>query len=61
MTQLYRPLRGRSVPMPGGQHDWPEEGRAIDPNSAYETRLVLDGDLVPVLDDKAEPKNGKTP
>lgn len=56
MTDLYRPKRGLRVPMPGNQPDWPQEGRPLDPLSAYEARLVESGDLVKI-DPKDEPED----
>lgn len=49
MADIYKPAGGKRIPMPGNQADWPQEGRAINPLSGWERRLVADGDLV--LDD----------
>lgn len=53
--KLYKPAKGKRIPMPGNQGDWPDEGRAINPLSGWENRLVADGDLVPVRMASAKP------
>lgn len=57
MTDLYRPKKGLRVPMPGNQPDWPQDGRPIDPLSAYEKRLVESGDLVLIEPKEPEEDN----
>ncbi|SMD18493.1 hypothetical protein [Rhizobium sp. RU36D] len=46
MTDIYVPAEGKRIRMPHGQPDWPQDGRPVNQASAYETRLVRDGDLV---------------
>ncbi|WFS01595.1 hypothetical protein [Rhizobium tumorigenes] len=58
MADKYKPAPGKRIPMPGNQADWPEEGRALDPLSGYENRLVADGDLKLV---NGETSNPETP
>jgi hypothetical protein len=48
MTDLYRPVKGRRIPMPNNAPDWPADGRPVNFASPYESRLVRDGDLVKV-------------
>lgn len=48
MDEFYKPAPGKRIPMPGLQPDWPADGRRINPLSAYELRLVADGDLIQV-------------
>lgn len=48
---LYRPAKGRRVPLPGSNQDWPAEGLPADLANPYVARLVRDGDLVKVSDD----------
>ncbi len=52
---IYVPRDGASLPVP-----WPEEGRAVNPLSNFERRLVLEGDLVKKPETTtAEPKKGQ--
>jgi hypothetical protein len=51
MDEIYKPAPGKRIAMPGFQPDWPDDGRRINPLSAYELRLVADGDLVLVEDE----------
>lgn len=47
MADIYVPAEaGKRIPMPGGQPDWPAEGRPVNLASPYEARLVRDGSLV---------------
>ncbi|CAD7036412.1 hypothetical protein RHAB21_02521 [Pseudorhizobium halotolerans] len=55
MTNLYRPKQGLRIPLPGRQGEWPKDGRPVDFSSAYEARLVKDGDLV-LIETDAEPE-----
>ncbi|MGO6707604.1 hypothetical protein [Rhizobium leguminosarum] len=44
---IYVPAKkGARIPMPGGQPDWPEDGRPVNFTSPFENRLVRDGTLV---------------
>ncbi|KAA3510104.1 hypothetical protein [Agrobacterium rosae] len=45
MTDLYRPVKGQRIPMPGNAPDWPADGRPINHSSAYEARLLAEGSL----------------
>ena len=56
---VYKPAPGKRVPLPGAQPDWPETGRPINPLSAYERRLVADGDLVLVSSAEVSETGGK--
>lgn len=41
MTKIYVAAPGRAIP-----NGWPQDGRPINDLSAFERRLVLDGDLI---------------
>lgn len=41
MMKIYVAAPGRAIP-----NGWPEDGRPINALSAFERRLVLDGDLI---------------
>lgn len=44
--KIYVPaVKGRRIPMPGNQPDWPEDGRPVNFASPYEARLVADKTL----------------
>lgn len=44
--KIYVPaVKGKRIPMPGNQPDWPEDGRPVNFASPYEARLVADGTL----------------
>lgn len=58
MPDIYKPAPGKRVPMPYGQPDWPEDGRPVNSSSAWEARLVADGDLVKVETPASTGKNG---
>lgn len=45
MSELYRPVNGQRIPMPGGEPDWPQDGRAINHFNTYEARLLAEGSL----------------
>jgi len=46
--EIYVPAKkGDRIPMPGGQPDWPADGRPVNSTSPYENRLKLDGTIVP--------------
>ncbi|MBB2841462.1 UNVERIFIED_ORG: hypothetical protein GGE64_005245 [Rhizobium etli] len=47
MSDIYVPAhKGVRIPMPGGQPDWPADGRPVNFTSPYEARLVSEGTLV---------------
>jgi hypothetical protein len=54
----YVPAKGKRIPMPNGQPDWPEEGREVNFARTYEARLVADGDLVEREDQPQVPPAG---
>jgi hypothetical protein len=58
IDKIYVPARGKRIPMPGNQPDWPQDGQAIDPLSTLHRRMVLDGDLVLKTPDP-KPNGGK--
>lgn len=45
MSELYRPVNGQRIPMPGGEPDWPQDGRPINEFNTYEARLLAEGAL----------------
>lgn len=42
---IYRPSKGRRVPLPGSSQAWPASGLPVDLSNPYVARLVRDGDL----------------
>ena len=59
MSDLYRPTKGRRVPLPGSNATWPESGIPIDLSNPYVARLVRDGDLEKVQKKAAAAPAGK--
>lgn len=59
MKAIYIPAGKATVPLPGGSA-WPADGRPIDPLSAYERRLVKDGDIIEKPVAKAAAKSKET-
>lgn len=45
MSDIYRPVKGQRIPMPGNQPDWPQDGRPINHSNPYEARLLAEGAL----------------
>lgn len=45
MTELYRPVNGQRIPMPGNQPDWPQDGRPINRANPHEAMLLAEGSL----------------
>lgn len=56
---LYRPAKGRRVPLPGSNQDWPATGLPADLANPYVARLVRDGDLEVV--ETSGQKKGRNP
>lgn len=61
MADKYRPVAGVRIPMPGGQADWPAEGRAVNFSNPYESRLVAEGSLEKVEPEAAEKADSAKP
>lgn len=51
MAERFKARDGVRVPLPSGG-DWPAEGRAVNFANPFEARLVREGSLVPVEDDR---------
>ena len=49
--QRYAPAPGKRVVLPSGG-DWPVDGLPVDFSNPYQSRLVRDGDLMPVTEKK---------